>query len=303
MTTNDTTTNDSTTSESTARTRVREDYVRIARGPDDTGTSGCCAGACGVTESIDADELATRIGYTKDELDALPTDANMGLSCGNPGAIAALAQGETVLDLGAGAGFDCFLAGPKVGPSGRVIGVDMTSEMVAKARAGLTQYERATGLTNVEFRLGEIEHLPVADASVDVVLSNCVVNLSFDKQRVWDEVARVLKPGGRLAISDIALLEPLPGEVKEIAESWAGCVAGASLIDDLRAHMTSAGLEQIELTPKPEYVAALTGADDPLYERVAATLPRGRTIGEYITSVDIVAAKPGGCGCADDSCG
>ena len=290
------------TTHNAAQTRIREDYARMARESDQADSTGCCSGACGVTESIDPTDLATRIGYTAAELDALPKDANMGLSCGNPGAIAALREGETVLDLGAGAGFDCFLAGPKVGATGRVIGVDMTHEMVSKARANIDQYAGATGLDNVEFRLGEIEHLPVADASVDVILSNCVVNLSFDKQRVWDEVARVLRPGGRVAISDIALFEPLPEAVREIAESWAGCVAGASLIDDLRAQMTRAGLERIELTPKPEYVAALSSAEDPLYARIEATLPAGRTIGEYITSVDIGAAKPGGCGCSGGSC-
>jgi len=304
MTTPDTKTNETkttdTTTRSAAQARIREDYAHIAR---TTRDAGCCAGACGVTESIDADELAARIGYTREELDALPKDANMGLSCGNPGAIAALAEGETVLDLGAGAGFDCFLAGPRVGAGGRVIGVDMTPEMVARARGNTAQYERATGLSNVEFRLGEIEHLPVADASVDVILSNCVVNLSFDKPRVWEEVARVLRPGGRVAISDIALFEPLPEEVRGIAESWAGCVAGASLIDDLRAHMTRAGLGRIVLTPKPGYVEALVEADDPLYARIGAMLPEGRAIGEYITSVEIRAVKPGGCGCAGGACG
>lgn len=286
----------------TIRDQIRSDYATIATTTTaDESTGSCCAGACGVTESIDAKDLAQQIGYTKEDLEALPKDANMGLSCGNPSVIAALKHGETMLDLGSGGGFDVFLAGPKVGESGRAIGVDMTPEMLRKARTNTDHYTKTTGLSNVEFRLGEIEHLPIADQTVDVVMSNCVINLAIDKQRVWNEIARVLKPGGRVAVSDIALFEALPEDVADIVESWAGCVAGASLISDLQTQMNTAGLTGIQITPKPHYVDALTNASDPLYAKIEATLPQGRTIGEYVTSVDITAKAPGGC-CGPDCC-
>ena len=169
----------------------------------------------------------------------------MGLSCGNPNALAALKPGEVVLDLGAGGGFDVFIAGRKVGPTGRAIGVDMTPEMLAKARKNIAAYRERTGLDNVEFRLGEIEHLPVADASVDVVISNCVINLSPDKPQVWREIARVLKPGGRVAVSDLALLKPLPPAVVERVEALVGCVAGAVLVSETERMAREAGLVEI----------------------------------------------------------
>lgn len=286
------------------RDQIRSDYASIAATSNKAAGTGssCCAGACGVTESIDPDALAEQIGYSRAELEALPADANMGLSCGNPNVIANLKEGETVLDLGSGGGFDLFLAGPKVGKTGKAIGVDMTSEMISKARGNLEHYTKTTGLSNVEFRLGEIEHLPVADNSVDVVMSNCVINLALDKQGVWSEIARVLKPGGRIAISDIALYEALPESVKDIAESWAGCIAGAALVEDLRHQMLKAGLEDVSLTPKPEYVKALVDANDPLYQKVAAQLPDGKSAADFITSVDISATKPDGCGCSDGCC-
>jgi arsenite methyltransferase len=289
----------------TIRDQIRTDYANIAKASNASEGTGscCCAGACGVTESIDPDVLAEQIGYSREELEALPADVNMGLSCGNPNVIANLKEGETVLDLGSGGGFDLFLAGPKVGESGRAIGVDMTAEMISKARKNVEQYRDRTGLENVEFRLGEIEHLPVEDSSVDVVMSNCVLNLSLDKQRVWNEIARVLKPGGRVAISDMALFKPLPEGVKEIVESWAGCIAGAARIDDLREQMTAAGLERVTLTAKPEYVNALMNAADPLYAKVLEHLPTGETPADFITSVDIVAQMPDGCGCPDGCCG
>jgi SAM-dependent methyltransferase len=288
------------------RQKIRSDYAGIATsstitrdqltGEVESSGSCCCAGACGVTESIDAADLAQQIGYTKEELEALPADANMGLSCGNPTVIANLKEGETILDLGSGGGFDIFLAGPKVGKTGRAIGVDMTPQMIDKARANIEHYQKTTGLNNVEFRLGEIEHLPVQDSSVDVIISNCVLNLSMDKQQVWNEIARVLKPGGRVAVSDITLLKPLPAEVKEIVESWAGCVAGAIPVETMREQMTNAGLAEIQLTPKPEYVRALTEANDPLYTKVSALLPEGQAAADVITSLDIQAKKPCGCG-------
>jgi arsenite methyltransferase len=273
------------------RTTVREQYGAMARagssccGP---ATNGCCAPAA------DPTALAAAIGYDAGELARiLPEGANLGLSCGNPGAIAALKPGETVLDLGSGAGFDAFLCGPKVGATGRVIGVDMTPDMLAKARGNLAGYTQRTGLANVEFRMGEIEHLPVADASVDVVISNCVINLSPDKPQVWREIARVLKPGGRVAVSDMVLLKPLPAALASASNAYVGCIAGASLVDDLRHMLRDAGLEKLVLTAKGAYVQTLTSGDDPLYQQVRAGLPTGSSPEDYITSMDIAATKPG----------
>lgn len=251
------------------------------------GGGGCCGGS-----TLDAQSIATSVGYRPDELATIPDGANMGLSCGNPGAIAALKPGEIVLDLGCGGGFDVFLAGPKVGANGRVIGVDMTAEMLAKSRRNAVGYRQQTGLDNVEFRLGEIEHLPVADSSVDVVISNCVINLSPDKPQVWREVARVLKHGGRVAVSDLALLQPLPKAIREMVEALVGCVAAAVLVDDTRRMMREAGLADIRLSPKPEYVRALESFQDPLYARIAAELPGNARVADYITSLDIAAVKP-----------
>jgi SAM-dependent methyltransferase len=234
------------------RDQVRTGYAQIAR---DGGS--CCPTGCG----------AENLGYDAHDLALLPTGADMGLSCGNPTALASLQPGEVVLDLGSGGGFDVFIAARKVGPTGRVIGVDMTPEMIAKARRNLP----ATGLTNVEFRLGEIEHLPVADGTVDVVLSNCVLNLSPDKPQVWREIARVLKPGGRVAISDLALLQPLPATVRESVEALIACVAGAVLVRETETMMQTAGLKDITLTPKSDY-----------------EVPGLR---EYVTSLNITARK------------
>jgi arsenite methyltransferase len=281
------------------RSTVRDEYGAIARagssccGPS---TNGCCAPAA------DPTALASAIGYDAAELQRiLPDGANLGLSCGNPGAIAALKPGEVVLDLGSGAGFDAFLCGPKVGASGRVIGVDMTPDMLAKARGNITGYTQRTGLSNVEFRMGEIEHLPVADASVDVVISNCVINLSPDKPQVWREIARVLKPGGRVAVSDIVLLKPLPEAVASAINAYVGCIAGASLVDELKRMMREAGLVKAVLTSKSAYVETLTTGDDPLYQQVRAGLPAGGSPVDYITSMDIAAVKPGAC-CAPGCC-
>ncbi|NJN64201.1 MAG: arsenite methyltransferase [Acidobacteria bacterium] len=225
------------------------------------------------------------------ELAWIPQGANMGLSCGNPTAIAALREGEVVVDLGAGGGFDCFLAGPKVGAEGRVIGVDMTPEMVAKARGNVASYRSSTRLDNVEFRLGEIEHLPVGDASADVVISNCVINLSPDKPQVFREIARVLRPGGRVAASDIALFQPLPDEVKSMVEALVGCVAGAVSIDEYRQMVEDAGLVDVSLVPKPEYAESLEEVKDPLFARIAAALPPGSKLTDYVASVDVTARR------------
>lgn len=282
------------------RDQVREGYAKIANEGQwssvqsaASGGSSCCGGGgcCGPT-TLTADQIASAVGYSGDDLSALPEGANMGLSCGNPTAIAALQPGEVVLDLGSGGGMDCFLAGPRVGATGRVIGVDMTPDMLSKARKNIQSYRARSELDNVEFRLGEIEHLPLADASIDVVLSNCVINLSPDQAQVWREVARVLKPGGRVAISDLALLKPLPESVVADLEALIGCVAGARLVDQIRADMAAAGLTDIELTSKPEYVDAMTTWQDPLYQKIIAALPEGSKMSEYVTSLDIAACKP-----------
>lgn len=286
------------------RDRVREGYGKIAQsggwsdatGLVGTAAAGCCGttpgGGCCGPATFTPDQLAAAIGYSSSELGAIPQGANMGLSCGNPTAIASLKPGEVVLDLGAGGGFDCFVAGPKVGPTGRVIGVDMTPAMLSKARANIAAYSAQTGLHNVEFRLGEIESLPVADASVDVVISNCVLNLSPDKPRVWREIARVLKPGGRVAVSDLALLRPLPESIRHDAEALIGCIAGAVLVEDTRRQMLAAGFTSIVLTPKSAYIDSLMNWDDPLFKKILAALPAGTTAGDFITSLDIAARKP-----------
>lgn len=276
-----------------------------------TPSSGCCApskpeavaqafknvcgegsggGCCGPT-TLTPDQVAMAVGYSQAELGTIPEGANMGLSCGNPTAIASLKPGEVVVDLGSGGGFDCFLAGPKVGEAGRVIGIDMTPQMLAKARTNIASYTQHSKFNNVEFRLGEIENIPVADASADVIISNCVLNLSTNKPRVWQEIARVLKPGGRVAVSDLALMRPLPQAIQSDVEALVGCIAGACLVDDMHAMMRDAGLQNISLVSKPEYVAAMTDWNDPLYQRLATHLPAGHTLADYITSLDITATR------------
>ena len=253
------------------RKLVRDGYAKIAQ---ETSADSCSPGvSCCGSAPPDADKLARELGYTVEELKALPDGANMGLSCGNPAALAALQPGETVLDLGSGGGFDVFIAGRKVGAAGRAIGVDMTPEMLGKARDNIAQYRKETGLDNVEFRLGEIEHLPVADNSVDVIISNCVINLSPDKAQVWREMARVLKPGGRVAVSDMALLKPLPPEVLKMVEALIGCVAGAVLVSETGRMAAEAGLADVVLKSKPGYVEALTDWEDPLYKKLIELLP------------------------------
>jgi arsenite methyltransferase len=265
--------NDETTKDG-VRAAVREQYAAVAR----AGGSSCApTGCCGPSP-----DASLKLGYSGDDLAAVPDGANMGLGCGNPQAIAALRDGETVLDLGAGGGFDCFLAAKRVGATGRVIGVDMTPDMVSKARANAAKLEAK----NVEFRLGEIEHLPVSDGIVDVVLSNCVINLSPDKAAVFREAFRVLKPGGRLAISDVVATAPLPeGLAKEVL-AFTGCVAGAATVQTVRDLLREAGFENIRVDVKEE---SRTFIRD--------WLP-GSGAESYVASATLEATKPG----AEKSC-
>jgi SAM-dependent methyltransferase len=279
---------------------VREGYARIAKsergsccGPSaSSGPSSCC----GADAPATAFQLAETVGYDAEALAQLPEGANMGLSCGNPVALASLEEGETVVDLGSGGGFDVFLAGPRVGATGRAIGVDMTPEMLQKARRNTASYRETSGLDNVEFRLGEIEHLPLADASADCVISNCVINLSPRKEQVWREIARVLKPGGRVAVSDLALLRPLPPEVASRVEALVGCVAGAVLVDETVRMAREAGLVDIEARTKDDYVRTMTDAKDELWQEVISALPEGASLADYVTSLDLSARQAGASG-------
>jgi len=233
----------STLDQETLKHIVREAYGQIASGKTAAGCCGSGSGCCGATPAMTSGDL----GYSNEERQAAPEGADLGLGCGNPQAIAALRGGERVLDLGSGAGFDVFLAARKVGPEGFVIGVDMTAEMVARARANAIKTE----MKNVDFRLGEIEHVPVADASVDVIMSNCVINLSTDKPAVFREAFRVLAPGGRLAIADIVALAELPSAIRDDAEAYAGCVAGASVAADVVRMLNDAGFQDAEVDVAP----------------------------------------------------
>ena len=245
------------------RTIVRDHYAKVA-----TKGASCAPGCC------DGLNAAAGLGYTNADAAAAPEGADLGLGCGNPTAIASLQAGETVLDLGSGGGFDCFIAAKQVGPTGRVIGVDMTPEMVSRARANAAK----VNATNVEFRLGEIEHLPVADASVDAIVSNCVVNLSPEKSNVFREAFRVLKPGGRIALSDVVAIAPLPPAIKQQAAALAGCIAGAANIDDVRAMLVEAGFAKVRVEPLP-HSAKIVGAWVPGIEK-------------YIASATIEATRP-----------
>lgn len=256
------------------RQAVRENYAAVARA--DAGC-GCGPACCTPAELPAADILSRGIGYSESEVSAVPEGANLGLGCGNPQAIAALKPGETVLDLGSGAGFDCFLAARQVGDSGRVIGVDMTPDMLSKARANAQK----GGYANTEFRLGEIEHLPVADATVDVIISNCVINLSPDKAQVFRDAFRVLKPGGRLALSDIVTTAPLPEEARRDLALYTGCIAGAAAAEEIEQMLAAAGFADIRIQPK-----------DASREFIRQWAP-GRGVEDYVCSASIEAIKPG----------
>lgn len=226
-------------SEKDVKILVRENYGKVAR--DEINNCGCSPCCCGANRS--AEELSMNIGYSGDDIAGVPDGANLGLGCGNPVAIASLKEGETVLDLGSGPGFDCFLAANRVGRSGHVIGVDMTPEMLKRARENAEK----GSYKNVDFRQGEIENLPVEDASIDVIISNCVINLSPDKQRVFNEGFRVLVPGGRINVSDIVVTEKLPDFIRESETGYTGCIAGALLKDKYLECIEKAGFQEIEI--------------------------------------------------------
>jgi len=231
------------------RNQVRDSYAKIAKASDAGQSSGDDSSCCGVSGDIDINTLdSLRLGYSQSDLQGIPEGANMGLGCGNPRAIASIQAGHVVLDLGSGGGFDAFLAAREVGETGYVIGVDMTPEMISKARNNADK----TNFDNVEFRLGEIEHLPLADESVDVIISNCVINLSPDKPQVFREALRVLKKGARLAVSDVVATIELPESLRSDNKLYAGCMGGASLIDDLQDMLQQAGFEQIRISPKDD---------------------------------------------------
>jgi len=267
------------------RKAIRESYGKIAL----QETTSCCPNSeCGCGCGSTQNTVSRAIGYSDKDLSAVPEGANLGLGCGNPTALASLKEREVVLDLGSGAGFDCFLAAGKVGESGRVIGVDMTAEMIEKARqnAGKGEYQ------NVEFRLGEIENLPVADNSVDVVISNCVINLSPDKKRVFKESYRVLKPGGRVMVSDIALLKELPPEIKSSIGAYVSCVAGASTRDEYLSNISAAGFQSLEIvneiSAKGIYGSTIKQA---LAENPEASLDKVEEAADSIISLQIRAFK------------
>ncbi len=256
-----------------ARKLIRKNYAKVAL----KGSSGCCCspGCCSNNTSFNVDEVTKILGYSEDDLSNTPADANMGLGCGNPIAIASLKQGQTVLDLGCGGGFDCFLARRQVGETGLVIGVDMTPEMIKLARKNALK----CGYSNVEFRLGEIEHLPVADASVDVIISNCVINLSLDKEKVFKEAYRVLKMGGRLTISDIVATAELPENIRSDISMLTGCIAGAEYAENIRGMLSNSGFKEIMLKPK-----------DNSKEILSSWMP-DKNINDFVASYIIEAVK------------
>jgi SAM-dependent methyltransferase len=253
------------------RQAVRRTYGNIAK----DGAAGCGCG-CGQGSNPAAEDIAVGLGYSGEDVTGVPEGANMGLGCGNPQAIASLRPGETVVDLGSGGGFDCFLAARAVGESGHVIGVDMTPEMISKAR----ENSETAGFTNVEFRLGEIENLPVADESVDVIISNCVINLSPEKANVFNDAFRVLKRGGRLAIADIVATEPLPEDIRHNLELHAGCVSGAAQVEELKAMLEEAGFVDVRVGPIDKS------------EEIIRNAAPGRNAEDFIVSANIEATKP-----------
>jgi arsenite methyltransferase len=266
--------------------QVRTAYGQVAARQ---GGCGCGTGCCGTGRTVESVSLG--IGYSEEDLEQAPEGANLGLGCGNPVALSSLREGEVVLDLGSGAGFDSFLAAERVGPTGRVIGIDMTAEMLDRARENAKKSERA----NVEFRLGEIEHLPVADSSVDVVISNCVINLSTDKSQVFREAFRVLRPGGRLMVSDVVLTAPLPVPLAESALLYSSCVAGALAKDEYLGSIAGAGFMNVTVQGETVFPLDLIVSEPEL----AGLLSKDEraSIEKSIVSIKVGARKPAGCGC------
>ena len=274
---------------------VRKRYADIAKQSGSCCSTGASAadkisGCCGTTNVATAQDISKTIGYSDTDLNSVPEGANLGLGCGNPIALASLKEGEVVLDLGSGAGFDCFLAASRVGPQGKVIGVDMTLEMLDRAR----QNVRKGDYQNVEFRLGEIENLPVADNSVDVIISNCVINLSQDKPRVFKEAFRVLKPGGRLMVSDIVLLGDLPQEILNSVEAYVGCIAGASKKSDYLETIKTAGFTEVKVLDETVFPTDCM-ASDPTVKAVIQeahiTPTQVKKVASSIMSIKVSALK------------
>ena len=259
------------------RQNVRSAYAAVANASNEGSCCGESSSCCGVSDDAAINTLiSSRLGYSQEEMDQVPSGADMGLGCGNPKAIADLKPGEVVIDLGAGGGFDCFLASPEVGNTGHVIGIDMTPDMLSKARNNAEK----GNYSNVEFRLGEIEYLPVANETGDVIISNCVINLSPNKPQVFKEAFRVLKSGGRLAISDVVATIELPEEMRNDEALIAGCMGNASLIEDLEQYMADAGFVDIRIQPKDES-----------REFLKDWAP-GRGVEDYVVSATIEAIKP-----------
>ncbi len=266
---------------------VREGYAKIAK-----QDGSCCTpvnSCCGSTNV--AQDISKKIGYTGKELKEIPESANLGLGCGNPVALASLKEGETVLDLGSGAGLDCFLAANRVGTKGRVIGVDMTPEMIEKAK----ENAQKGNYKNVEFRLGEVENLPVADGSIDIVVSNCVINLSPDKRGVFREAFRVLKPGGRLMISDIVLLKELPDFIKNSVEAYIGCLSGAMMRDEYLGAIGAAGFQEVRIIDETSFPIDWM-ANDPTAKAIMENLnlppEKAKEIASSVTSIKVRGIKP-----------
>jgi SAM-dependent methyltransferase len=267
---------------------VRQGYAEVAKTESTccTTADSCCGGGADL-----AQDISRKIGYTDEDIQAVPEGSNLGLGCGNPVALASLKDGETVLDLGSGAGFDCFLAAGQVGKEGKVIGVDMTPEMLEKAR----ENARKGGFENVEFRLGEIEHLPVADGSADAVISNCVINLVPDKRAVFNDAFRVLKPGGRLMVSDIVLLKGLPDVILNSVSAYVGCLAGAIMKDEYIGAIESAGFAEVEITEEKSFPIELM-ANDPTAKAVIENMEipgeELSDIAQSVLSISVRALKP-----------
>jgi len=268
---------------------VRDAYAKVAKRERDPLKLIPVGGCCGSADR--AHEIGKAVGYGDDELHSVPEGANLGLGCGNPTAIATLKKGETVLDLGSGAGFDCFLAANVVGEEGRVIGVDMTPEMIDKARSNA----RSGGYTNVEFRLGELEHLPAADNSIDIIISNCVINLTPDKETVFKEAFRVLKPGGRLAVSDVVILRALPHAVQQSITAYVGCLSGAIPKDAYLQAINTAGFEGVDVVDETSLSLECV-VNDPTVQTIEQNLnltsEELRDVADAVRSIKVVGTKP-----------